>query len=430
MHRAHTTASTNVLRMLVTHHRLVDRLRSLRLYFFVAHGDWLVNLLDAARTLLVRPASEVKSYQLNLLLQSSIAKSSCRDDPCHGFTRCSLSDETLARSIELTRQRDPTFTNVYRGHQAGAGGSTASATKGSSSGASRTGGSGSGAPSFELLQLEVASEWPLSLILNDIFLTKLNFAFRLILRCKVCERALHAVVWQHQQQHQRQQSSVATAASRAAAAAAAASRSNSGTSTSTTATTTGASANANTGNSGLAVSLRSQLLQFVRQFQFFAAHEVLEPAWKAFIAKVEMAPGINHIGSASSELCAVVLRGLALSSEHGSRILSAILDMALDFATVMNNFNSMNVLLAGNPLGDSSSSGIQHGAPLSPEQLHEQLARWQTELYRLLTDLADPTHPDSSNMQQMLVWLDFNGFYEKLGVYRVRHAATRHDRSE
>ncbi len=394
VHRAHTAASTNVLQMLVARHRLVDRLSALRLYFFIAQGDWLVNFLDAAHKLLQRPAAEVKTYSLNVLLQASIAKSSARDDPSHSFTRCSLSDVTLAQAVDITRQRDPAFHNVYRGLSVAA--AAAAAPGGGGTAALRRPREAS-PPCFELLQLDIASEWPLSLILNDVFLTKLNFAFRLLLRCKICERALNSVVWfQHHQ---------VALAGRAAA---------------TAATTTSAAAPERGRGSvySLAVSLRSQLLQFVRQLQFYAAHDVLEPAWRDFGDKVRRAPGINHIGAASSELCSAVLRGLALTSEHGFRSVWGILDVALAFAQLMGTTGAAAVAPAAPP-------GPAAAPSPAADAVRRKLLEWQARLYQLLTELADPSQPDSTSLLQMLTWLDFNAFYERHGVYKVRFTAAQ-----
>jgi gamma-tubulin complex component 2 len=347
--RIHDAASKEVMSVLVTRCKLMEKFESLKLYFLHGRGDWLENFLEASQDMLARATGQVKTYTLNVVLQAEIAKS-CAHDPNNSNMRFALSDYTLTDVVSRIRAADPTMQQVIASSE----NVRHSVRRSVGAAAIRQ----DARQIVELMQLQVETDWLLSLVINAPFVAKLNIIFRLLLWCKLCERDLNDAWWRSPH------------------------------------------------NLPRGTSLRLKMLQFVRQYFFYAVHHVLDPAWHALMDQVTSAVGIREVSAHVSTFCDEAFRGLAIKSEHAFKSLSAILRLIQRFAD-----------LGRQPVRDEARR----------VGLSAKVAQYDEEFMRLLSALGNPNERDYGKLVPLLSWLDFSGYYGRQGVYHVRAAAAAHD---
>lgn len=205
---------------------------------------------------------------------------------------------------------------------------------------------------MELLQLEVDLQWPLTLVIEPVVVQHLNVIFRLLLWVKVCERGLHR--WWHRGIGQTR-----------------------------------------------AHGLKQQAIQFLRQFQFYASHFVLEPQWAKLQGRIAKSDSVLSISAAIQDFFEGVERGLVLSSPHRFRSLSRVLDLFVRFGDLGR--------VAPGRLGD--------------HHMEATLATMQEAFLKQLAELASPKGPDYHQLVPLLTWVDFSRYYDERGVYRVEMQA-------
>jgi gamma-tubulin complex component 2 len=217
---------------------------------------------------------------------------------------------------------------------------------------------------IELLQLETDVQWPLTMILDPITLKHMNNVFRLLLWVKVCERNLHSA-WFNR---------------------------HSG------------------GNVLRAHGIKHQMIQFLRQFQFYATHFVIEPQWGTALGRIQQADSVLMINSILHDFVEAVEHGLVLSNLQRFRSLARVLDM-------ISAFCEIGALTVGR-------------LAVEDAQVRAKAASIGDGYCKALSELASPTGADYPQLVPLLTWIDFSGFYERKGIYRVMHIAGKQGAAE
>ncbi|KAF5226456.1 gamma-tubulin complex component 2 [Trypanosoma cruzi] len=209
---------------------------------------------------------------------------------------------------------------------------------------------------IELLQLEADLKWPLTMVLDSVVLRRLNGIFRLFTWLKICERNLTTAWTDVDVPHQPPQ----------------------------------------------AYGIKHQLIQFIRQYQFYAAHFVVEPLWGRMMGRIGQADSVFAVNNALQDFFEGVELGLVLASSQRFRSLSRILEIATSFSEMGRREFSMR---------------------LRAEELGEALQSTEERFLKALSELASPVGPDYPQLIPLLTWIDFSGFYNRNGVYRVLYSA-------
>ncbi|KPI88450.1 putative gamma-tubulin complex subunit [Leptomonas seymouri] len=333
---------------------LLGHLKSLKMYFLQERGDWVVDFLDSADSLLVEYPDRVKAHSMQVLMQAAIARS-CASDPYHDLIGCTFADCTLEELLqEQHRSRDSgrELVRIDEGHM---GALPTRRSTGGGNGNNDAGGEVDAYRSLELLQLEVDLQWPLTLVLDAKVIQRLNIIFRLLIWIKTCERRL-CELWY---------------------------------------------ANEILGEFSAAYGLKHQFVQFLRQFQFYAAHFVLEPLWSRLITRIGQTDSVFAITQALIDFFDGVETGLVLSSTQRFRSLAHILELTERFCEI----------------GMHSSTATM---PLIEATLHSV----EDQFLRALSELASPVGPDYPQLVPLLTWIDFSRFYDQNNVYHVQHSST------
>ncbi|KAK7200521.1 gamma-tubulin complex subunit [Novymonas esmeraldas] len=336
---------------------LLGHLKSLKLYFLQERGDWVVDFLDSADNLLLEYPDRVKAHSMQVLLQAAVARS-CSSDPYHDVIGCSFASSTLEELLqEQNRLRDSGRDMTDAAAAAAAATAAAVAALPARRSVGPSGGGGvevEARRSLELLQLEADLQWPLTLVLDAKVTHRLNIIFRLLIWVKTCERRL-CELWY---------------------------------------------TNEILGEFSAAYGMKHQFVQFLRQFQFYAAHFVLEPLWGRLITRIGQADSVFAISQALADFFDGAEVGLVLSSTQRFRSLAHILELTERFCEV----------------GMHSSTATM---PLIEATLHSV----EDQFLRALSELASPIGPDYPQLVPLLTWIDFSRFYDQNNVYHVQHSA-------
>jgi gamma-tubulin complex component 2 len=92
-------ASEELLRLLMREYRLLPRLRSLKHYFLLDQGDFLVHFMDIAGEELARPSAEISVPRLESLLELALRVSVASNDVHVDQLTCGLERHTIIKQL-------------------------------------------------------------------------------------------------------------------------------------------------------------------------------------------------------------------------------------------------------------------------------------------------------------------------------------------
>eukprot|EP01130_Rhizamoeba_saxonica_P016266 TRINITY_DN7486_c0_g1_i4.p1 TRINITY_DN7486_c0_g1~~TRINITY_DN7486_c0_g1_i4.p1 ORF type:complete len:655 (-),score=111.85 TRINITY_DN7486_c0_g1_i4:1776-3740(-) len=169
---AYFYSSSKIMRMLIDDYDLVGRLKSIKHYFFLDQGDFLVHFFDIAEDEINKPASSIDREKLQTLLEISIKASVTKNDPYNEDVKCKLQSYTLLKQIKY-------ILSV------------------SSSGIVETT-SDIDIRGVEAFCLDYEVNWPLSIVISSKTMVKYQLLFRFFFYVKYVSRLLNTS-WKEQQ---------------------------------------------------------------------------------------------------------------------------------------------------------------------------------------------------------------------------------------
>ena len=185
--KAHEWSSKRLLELFFDEERLMDRLKSIKHYFFLDLGDFFVHFFDGAEVYLESLTKEVSNDKLKSLLELSIRMSTANGDPFKDDLTWELNNYSLLEQIFVMQNiRGALGSNAYL---------TDSATgrQGRSNFASFPVSGMNSMQNYRCVDsftLDYKVKWPLTLIISRRAITKYQLIFRHLFFCKYVERHL------------------------------------------------------------------------------------------------------------------------------------------------------------------------------------------------------------------------------------------------
>lgn len=176
---AYDFASSELLNLVKEKYGLIGKLRSMKRYFLLDQGDFLVHFMDIAMEELVKRPEDISVQKLQSLLDLALRSTAAAADPCHEELTCCVDKVSLLRKLSTLKDLESSF--------------HARAVKPALDIAdplepvSITG--------IETFSLSYKVQWPLSLVISRKALTKYQLIFQHLFHCKHVERQL-CVAWQ------------------------------------------------------------------------------------------------------------------------------------------------------------------------------------------------------------------------------------------
>lgn len=162
---AYQSASRQLLQLLIEDSNLIGHLKSIKHYFFMDQGDWVVQFMDIASKELSSEVYSIDEMQLRALIELSLRTSVSKSDPNHENIGIELqSNSLLSEMFNVCCIGDGQVMEddkVLRG--------------------------------FESIALTYNVKWPLNIILSTCNIGRYQMLFRHLFLCKFVERQLEAV---------------------------------------------------------------------------------------------------------------------------------------------------------------------------------------------------------------------------------------------
>jgi gamma-tubulin complex component 2 len=184
---AHEWSSKRLLDLFFIEERLLDRLKSIKHYFFLDLGDFFLHFFDGADIYLEALTKEVSNDKLKSLLELAIRTSTANMDPFKDDLTCELNNYSLVEQIFVMQNiRGALGSNAYAPDATGSGQSRPNFSSVPISGMN----SMQNYKCVDSFTLDYKVQWPLTLIISRRAITKYQLIFRHLFFCKYVERHL------------------------------------------------------------------------------------------------------------------------------------------------------------------------------------------------------------------------------------------------
>lgn len=386
--RAYSYASKLLLDLLIEEKELLARIRSIKHYFLLDKGDFIVQFMDMTEEEMKQDIENIMPTRLESLLELALRTSTANVDPYKDDLKVDLLQFDLITqmfkilSIETSMEgdykkfrSDPTDLHL------------------------------SGLESFSF---DYVVKWPVSLVLNRKALTRYQMLFRHLFYTKHVERQLCSVwVGNKSAKLYSLQSSRWYSA---------------------------------------AFALRQRMLNFVQNFEYYMMFEVVEPSWHVFETNMLSVSNVDDVLAYHTDFLNNCLKDCMLTNPQLLKIVHKLMMVCVTFSNfIMRLGYTTEVQMAD--LMDSKGRGADRSyladrnkmktkvvsehvdELLRNENFERTIGTFDSNFSRLLLELLEKIMEFStSNVEvkllNILYRLDFNGFYtEKLEALSAERAA-------
>jgi len=256
--QAYTYANQTLLKLLLEDQHLVSRLRSIKQYFFIDHGDAFTNFLDLAKYELSKPRKHANETKLQSLLDLALRHpaSASALDPFKEDLKVQLGNSTLTEWLVKVNK----VNGAFGSDDHGADGFATPADDGRPAG--RSAEEEKQFTGYDAFTLDYTVRFPLSLVISRKTILRYQLLFRHLLQLKHLERALtdtwtehhKSPVWRNRSPYKELEQWKARV-----------------------------------------MGLRARMLAFVQQMYGFAVSGVLELNWRALEAKLDKVSTVDQL---------------------------------------------------------------------------------------------------------------------------------------
>ncbi|KAL5962243.1 Gamma-tubulin complex component 2 [Taenia solium] len=296
--RAHAFASRTLLDFILKQKDLKGILKqvSIKRYFLLDKGDFIVHFMDTAAAELKKPVSQVSISGLNSLLEWVLQTSSAACDPYKDnlkvvSTNCDLITQMLTLHVAADGSNVDTIIDMD--------------------------------PSaLEAFSLDYKVEWPTALVINRLVIDRYQMLFRHLFYCRHVERHL-STSW-----------AMRKAARRATAA--------------------GALAFNN------AFILGQRMLTYIQNLQYYMTFEVLEPNWNNFFQFLDKADNLDEVLKAHERCLEICMDDCLLTSPDLLALVGKLNAVCVQFANCLNRLADASLDDTLNSVPMSTAASMQH----------------------------------------------------------------------
>ncbi|CAF0745851.1 unnamed protein product [Adineta ricciae] len=286
LEEAYKYASEILLDLILNKYHLIERFQTLKHYFLIDKGDYIVQFMDSAEDELTKRARDIDENKIQSLLDVSLALTS--DDHYKDDVRIKMFHYDLISMLERVINIDSSMNiNESMEHKL-------------------TG--------LESFSLDYDVKWPISLVINRNCLTRYQMLFRFLFYIKYIERLLCNVWRAHKNGGRRRRRRGGNSRERR---------------------------NIITKPNGAAY-LRHKMLHFVQNLLYYMSFEVIESHWHAFQNNLKKVTNIDELLKYHILFLDNCLRDCMLTSVHLLRHIHKIMATCVMFANAMDNVDDDN----------------------------------------------------------------------------------------
>jgi len=276
LERAYNIASQNLLDLLVKDRDLIGHLKSVKHYFLLDQGDFIVQFFDVCGEELCQNVNSVEPTRLASLLELALRTSVAKNDPYKDNVRVELLPYDLTYQMSKILSIDTESEFDFKGPV-----NTAELT------------------GLEAFAFGYDAKWPVSLVLNTKCLACYQMLLRHLFYCKHVERLI-SNVW----------------------------------------ITTKTAKNLpveRLSTYGPSFHLRQKMLNFIQNLEYYMTFEVLEPNWLEMISKIKFGKvaNVDQVLKIHSDFLTTCLTDCLLSNPELLNTVKKLLAICSDFADFM-----------------------------------------------------------------------------------------------
>ena len=369
LEKAYTNASKNLLHLLVADNDLIGHLKSVKHYFLLDQGDFVVQFLDVCEDELAQPVNDVEPTRLESLVDLTIRSSVVNYDPYKDSVKVELLPYDLIYQMNKILSIDTEAESEFQGPV-----DTESLS------------------GLDAFAFGYDVQWPISLILNRKSLACYQMLFRHLFFCKHVENLISRV-WL------------------------------------TTKVTRNLNKNIESFHIyGPSFALLQKMLNFIQNLDYYMTFEIVEPNWEGMISKIKSGKvsSVDQVLQIHSDFLATCLNDCLLSSPVLMTMVKKLLGVCCEFSAFMKK------LINTSP-GNSNTNALEveeDGYDTEPkEDFVQVVAKFDLRFTAALVPFLDKISRQSSENKKILNLLhrlDFNGFYSKaLDAFRCENSANK-----
>ncbi|KAL9547650.1 hypothetical protein MBANPS3_006068 [Mucor bainieri] len=413
---AYKYANQTLLNLLLKDQQLIERLRSLKHYFFLDQSDFLTSFLDLAKDELKQLSSDISQTRLQSLMDLVLRNPSsvAAYDPFKEDVKVSMSHlrliDQLLRIISVSGMESASSSNPRLSTLNNSAGGLATSSgsgvfeRGQSLSNSMMSTSSSVAATiskeplsgYEALILDYTVTFPLSLVISRKALTKYQLLFRHILNMKHVEDLLCST-WMDQKN----------------------------------ALWKGRSANPEINHFKFRIfSLRNRMLTFVQQFAYYVTNEVLEPNWRRLEANLKNITTVDQVLQYHSDFLDTCLKECMLTHSKLLRIFHKLTSSCMAFTMQAEKYSHILTTLENSQMVDRFGvpvSGLHDTAQAMYDTASRSLSRLEDSFLYHMKLLIDALNfysaQETVQYLCLVVRLDYNQFYSNAPMTRDTSSA-------
>nr|XP_039253451.1 gamma-tubulin complex component 2-like [Styela clava] len=306
---AHNYASQLLLDLLMQEHNLKWRLKSVKRYFLLNEGDFLLHFMDLTEDEMKMPMGDIMPTRLEALLELALRMSTANQDQYKDDLRIVLLNYDLITQLVRILSIDTNEESTIK-----ALGPTELNLSG-----------------LESFAFDYTVRWPWSLVISKKSLTKYQMLFRHLFYIKHVERQLSSV-WMAYKNTKRE----------------------------------------NVYSKPWfmeACMIRQRMYHFIYSFQYYMMFEVLEPNWYTLESNLETAHNVDEVLDFHNDFLQQCLKDCLLTNTQLLKILSKLLMLCVSFCNFMQ---SLNRQLDSKMLKESLEHSTLSGPPTKSEVKFQQ----------------------------------------------------------
>ncbi|XP_014475537.1 PREDICTED: gamma-tubulin complex component 2-like isoform X2 [Dinoponera quadriceps] len=368
--RAYSEAAKKLLEVLIHENDLMGRLRSVKSYFLLAQGDFVVQFMNLCETELSKSMYDVVPHRLASLLEVALRMSTADSDPY----KDDLKPELLPYDLQYQMFRILSIQTRDEKEYCLQAGKTLTG--------------------LEAFVFNYDVKWPVSLIINRKAIACYQMLFRHLFFCKHVERLLGRV-WVSNKIAKTFTHEVAMAYRQA-------------------------------------FSLRQRMLDCIQHLEYYMMVEVVEPNWLKFINKMSKVSNVDDVLSVHQDLQDSYLKECMLTDPDLLGCITNICAICVEFCSFMQRMSRYYIdaeltSMIGACQEDVYEYETENGAATKDgtgsfeETIISLDEKFTQILLRLLDRICDlGCHNNNEKLLNVLCRLDFNLFYTDILVRRGR----------
>ena len=375
--KAYKYASKLLLDLLMEEKELLARLASIKHYFLLDQGDFIVQFLDMAEDEMKKKLHEIIPTRLESLLELALRTSTSNVDPFKDDLKVDLLSYDLITQLFKILSIETDKEQEYK-------------TELQTTDSDLTG--------LEAFTFDYIVKWPVSLVLNRKALTRYQMLFRHLFYCKHVERQLCDVWLSNKSAKLYTLHSTKWYAS--------------------------------------AFALRQRMLNFVQNFQYYMMFEVIEPNWHQYEKNMDSVENIDDVLAYHTDFLNNCLKDCMLTNPDLLKIVHKLMVVCVTFSNFLLRLeHTTNVELEANkPTSFASMHAARHkddpdkkkstsavikdsvDSVGSSSSFERSIINFDKNFSKMLVELLSrimeaSAGPSENKLMNLIYRLDFNGFY-------------------